>query len=745
MTNMRETMKRDINSGRVLSAQLPFRYIILLVFAGLVVSCFGLVEKTATQKVKPLQEAYNLVYEGKFSSVEEMGSACPDKAQELSAVLGIAKEYKRIEQVRKESKQKSYQEKWEKINALRWGADVNDTNEVNEPSKIFSIAADILDLADENQRKEVLNLSIVQEAIDKAKKEAADYESESKWADAYISCYYWLDQLYKDNNDIEEYSDNLIDKAGVVGVFADSPCETREQRFEKVESSMFKRAIEVIDTTYVNPKYINYSQMALEAIERSKLLTTVIRDSYEQIKESQEENGDDNQQALIKPGDESVKAWFTALDSIKADIEQGDTPVSRDRFLDIFEQILLLNSTTVMLPKNILIDQISIATLSLLDPHTILVWPQNVDDFKKSLMGEFAGIGVLISKESGFLTAASLLPDTPAYTSGLDAGDIIEAVDGVETKDMPINCAVKRITGPAGTDVTLTVRTPGKDEPRDIVITRAKIVVKTVRGWQRTSEAQWRYMVDEENKIGYVKITGFSDATASDFERALKQLEGKGMRGLILDLRSNPGGLLESAVAITDMFIRKGLIVRTQPRWGIPDYKHARSLGTHPDYPLVVLVNSVSASASEIVSGALQDPKHNRAIIVGDQTHGKGSVQTITYRPGGGAQLKYTMAYYHLPSGQRVNSRTDMEKEGRTDWGIKPDIEVKLTRDELIKLSGLQRDNEILAKAGHDIEADPIKRHSLRETLKADPQLSVALLVAKTKLLEKGRALVSAK
>jgi len=200
---------------------------------------------------------------------------------------------------------------------------------------------------------------------------------------------------------------------------------------------------------------------------------------------------------------------------------------------------------------------------------------------------------------------------------------------------------------------------------------------------------------------------------------------------------------LDSAVDVADKFIRKGLIVRTQPRWGIPDYRSATGSKTHPDYPLVVLVNRLSASASEIVAGALQDAKYHRAVVVGERTHGKGSVQQVSYRPGGGAQLKFTIAYYHLPSGQRVESREDMEKVSRTDWGITPDVVVELTGEELGRLSDVERDNDVLVKADHDMEAAPLKRHSVEETLESDPQLTVALLVIRTKLLEQGRAVAA--
>jgi C-terminal peptidase prc len=295
-----------------------------------------------------------------------------------------------------------------------------------------------------------------------------------------------------------------------------------------------------------------------------------------------------------------------------------------------------------------------------------------------------------------------------------------------------------------GTNVTLIVRTPGQEETRQLVITRAKIKVKTIRGWQRNQSGRWQYFIDDKKKIGYIRIYDkFAEDTAKELEEALVMLEAQGMKGLVLDLRNNMGGLLDSAVDIADKFIDKGLIVRTQPRWGIPDYRIGRTPGTHPQYPMVVLVNNISASASEIVAGALQDAKYKRAVIVGERTHGKGSVQTISYRVGGGAMLKYTMGYYHLPSGQRVNTREDMEKLNREDWGITPDIEVKFTPQELGKMLDVQKDNDVLVKADHDVDAAPLKKHSLADTIESDPQLAVALLVIRTKLLEQGRVLTA--
>jgi len=359
------------------------------------------------------------------------------------------------------------------------------------------------------------------------------------------------------------------------------------------------------------------------------------------------------------------------------------------------------------------------------------------------MTNEFTGIGIEISKEKGLLTVASLLPGTPAYNSGLDAGDVIEAVDGVPTKDMSLHCAVRRITGPAGTQVRLTIRRPGEKGTREILITRARITVPTIRGWKRTEQGRWLYMIDEASRIGYVRLTSFSATTPDDLEKVLKQLESRGLAGLILDLRFNSGGLLDSAVAVCDKFIKEGLIVKTQPRF-MPSYATAHKKGTHPDYPLVILINQYSASASEIVAGALHDEKYKRAILVGQRTHGKGSVQGITPYPGGGAQLKYTMAYYHLPSGQKVKSRDESKKEGLEDWGIAPDIEIKLRGDEIKKMLDVQRENDVLVKADHDNGTVPVNKHALAETLEADPQLAVALLAVRAKLIQHSHKLAKA-
>jgi len=277
----------------------------------------------------------------------------------------------------------------------------------------------------------------------------------------------------------------------------------------------------------------------------------------------------------------------------------------------------------------------------------------------------------------------------------------------------------------------------------DVVITRGRITVPSVRGWQRTDGGKWDHIIDQENKIGYVRLTAFDERSARDFDNVLKELNSLGIRGLILDLRMDPGGLLTAAIDIVDKFIDEGLIVRTQPRYGMPTYAMARKKATYLKYPLIILIDGDSASASEIVAGALADPLHRRAILVGERSFGKGSVQTI-YELGDGAELKFTMAYYHLPSGQKVKSQEAAKKMGTIDWGVAPDVEVKKLGNDILgvdeefkKMLDVRKDNETLYSAGRDPnQPDTKKKHTVKETIESDPQLAVGLLEVRTKLIE---------
>lgn len=707
---------------------------------------FRTVEPLSRTDPNIVKTACELISQGKFDAAGELvqhqlkvdpnsvgaGQSSEVAKSQLGQLVEIVREYRAISERRSSTREAAYAERLAELEKFQVATDTNDVVliDVNDISKALSAIAKVSEFADEAQKSELLSEPFTQQTFQKAIEKASEFESEGKWLDAYVICYSWLQAIDKENEAYSDYAEQLIEKANIVASFQDSPCESCEERYEGVEKEMFVRAIDALRFNYVS-SIIDYRQMAVEAIRRCELLAEVVNSSLV-VRRSLPES-----EVTSQPG--RLSAWSAGLDAILDETEKSPIGLSRGEFIDIFEKVLALNTTTVELPQPLLIVQFAEASLSALDPYTVIVWPRQVQDFEKIMTNEFTGIGIEISKEKGLLTVVSLLPDTPAYNSGLDAEDVIEKVDGIETKDMTLTCAVKNITGPAGTEVTLTIRRAGEDKTRDITLTRAKITVPTIRGWQRTERGRWLYMIDDRREIGYIRITNFSDRTAPDLEEVLSQLEGEGLNGLILDLRFNTGGLLDMAVEVADKFLEEGPIVITRPRsWVSSRYAEAHKEGTHPNYPLVVLINRYSASASEIVAGALADPLHNRASLVGERTHGKGSVQGVVSYPKGGAQLKYTMAYYHLPSGQRVKSRDVVRKQGGEDWGVGPDIEVKLRSDEIRRMFDVQRDNDVLVKADHDKEAAPLKKHTAEESLSADPQLAVGLLVVRSKLIQAG-------
>ncbi|MFA5252521.1 MAG: S41 family peptidase [Phycisphaerae bacterium] len=698
------------------------------------------IPKAGTADANIVKTACELIAEGKFDTAGELVSSAGGREinevvqSQLGQLAEIVQEYKNISEQRKSAREDAYAERLAELEKLQAEADtsdvgdVNDINDVNNISKALSVIAKVSEFADKAQKTELLSGPFTQRSFQKAIDKASELESKGKWLDAYSICYSWLQAIDGNNKAYSDHAEQLIEKASIAALFQDSPCESRKERFENVKKEMFTRSIEALRLDYVS-SILDYRQMAIKAVKRCELLAEVTSLSPE-ARSSLGESG-------VSLDEGRLTAWSSGLKAILDEIENSPMEVKKDKFIDIFENVQALNTTTVELPTQLLITQFAEAALSALDPYTVIVWPKQTEDFEKVMTNEFTGIGIEISKEKGQLTVASLLPDTPAYYSGIDADDAIENIDGVETKDMSLSCAVKNITGPAGTQVRLTIRRAGEDETRDITITRAKITVPTIRGWKRTETGKWLYMIDTNRKIGYIHITSFSEKTASDFEDVLNQLESEGLNGLILDLRFNSGGLLNMAIEIADKFLEEGPIVITRPRsWVSSTYAWARKEGTHPNYPLVILINSYSASASEIVAGALADPLHNRAVLVGERTHGKGSVQGIISYPKGGAQLKYTMAYYYLPSGQRVKSQDEVKKEGTDDWGVGSDVEVKLGSDEIKKMFDVQRDNDVLVRADHDKEAAPLKKHTAEESLAADPQLEVGLLVVRSKLIE---------
>ena len=354
-----------------------------------------------------------------------------------------------------------------------------------------------------------------------------------------------------------------------------------------------------------------------------------------------------------------------------------------------------------------------------LDPHSSYLDPDAYKELQVETKGSFGGIGIEITVRDGVLTVVSPLEGTPAYELGIQAGDQILRVDGETTKEMTLMEAVKKMRGPRGTNVVLTIMREEFTKPQDFVITRDTIAIRSVRS--KTLEPGY----------GYIRLSQFQSSTARDLRKEIAKLEkeNKSLKGLILDLRNNPGGLLDQAVKVSDEFLNEGLIVYTGGRLKSQDMRFEAHMNTKPhSYPVVVLVNEGSASAAEIVAGALQD--HKRAVVVGVKTFGKGSVQTVMPLRNGAA-LRLTTALYYTPNGRSIQAK-----------GIEPDIVVervlpgrieddshgsKAIREEDLK-NHMDGEKEEVS----DNKPDSDQRSTIKEELTKDNQLARALDVLKS-------------
>ena len=409
-----------------------------------------------------------LIYKGKFNEARQLLTQNKDNSDAKTNLLsGVIEKYEAIDVSRRQAYAKSYQEYIDALEKLQAGPyDVNDPNYIFDPNNVHKVLAainNVCEYASPEQKKAVLERPFVKQTFEKVIKIAGDYEAKGKWLDAYTVCYYWLVAIDEDNKSYDNYAEKLIEKASIVASFQDSPCETSKERYEGVDKSIFIKAINALNFNYVKP--VDYHKMIVKAIQRCELLTEVLKVSPELAQSvavdeslipgsdgildvnSKKEPASIENPSFIPPDSKLLSVWLDSLLSVKGEIEQLPV-INKEKFIDIFEKVLTLNSTTAKLPEEILISQFAEASLATLDPHTVIVWPRQVQDFDKIMTNAFTGIGVEISKEKGELIIASLLPDTPAYKSGLDAQDVILKVDGVDTKDMSLICAVKNITGP---------------------------------------------------------------------------------------------------------------------------------------------------------------------------------------------------------------------------------------------------------------------------------------------------------
>ncbi len=375
------------------------------------------------------------------------------------------------------------------------------------------------------------------------------------------------------------------------------------------------------------------------------------------------------------------------------------------------------------------IDQLQIGAIEgmleeLNDPYTTYVPARDTEKFSRDLTGEYVGIGAEVQIRDGWLTISSPLDGSPSWKAGVMADDRVIKIDGQSTEGKSIDDAIDLLIGEPNTKVVITVERGA--ETLDIEIIRGHIKVQAVKGFMRIhGDGEWEHMIDTDRQIGYLRLTQFTPKSAQEISDMIEKAEAAGaLNGLIIDLRFNPGGLLDEAVAMADMFLDEGKIVSTKGRVFKEQTEYAHKKNTITEMPLVVLVNGQSASASEVLSGALSD--HGRAIVIGTRSFGKGSVQTVRQLQSGAGVLKITEQYYYLPSGRLLHRRDDS-----TSWGVDPTpgYYVPLTNDELGEMLTARRNQEIIAANNEEEDKiDIADTDAVLEALK-DPQLSAAVRV----------------
>jgi carboxyl-terminal processing protease len=360
----------------------------------------------------------------------------------------------------------------------------------------------------------------------------------------------------------------------------------------------------------------------------------------------------------------------------------GDFDASINRLRTVHQ--IIQDRYVKAVPSEKVIDGALHGMMGALDGYCAYFNPKDFQEFIVDTKGEFTGVGIEIDFRDGWLTVITPLEDSPAARAGVRAGDAIVKIDGESAEGITVEKAITRIRGKAGTPVTLTVQHADEKgrpvgDPVDLRIIRGVIHVESVKGVR---------IVDDAAKVGYLRVTAFQEGTSGMFLAAIRRLRDQGARALVIDLRFNPGGLLDEAVEIADLFVDDGVIVFTRGRRP-EDQKvyRGRKEGTLPRMPLVLLVNEASASASEVLAGAIKD--HHLGLLVGKRTYGKASVQSVIHfkdvLPGGedGGGLKITTAHYYTPDNVDLN-----REEGKKEYGLEPDIEVPMTAAEEREIFG---------------------------------------------------------
>ncbi|MEM8738586.1 MAG: S41 family peptidase [Planctomycetota bacterium] len=706
-----------------------------------------------------------------------------------SSLIASLNRYRQNDQERTSRRRAAYREALESVPVQVAAGELEDA---------LKSAIEAHSIADEPA--EVLENPAVLDLIEKTKLAAAQAEAGKDWVEAAV-LFSRLNLLFEDDRRYRPDLKRVNEHLRVLALYSpqtlrdlqdarakrDDPLavpdrtppdedDNWQSRLSGIDASMLRDSLKTAAESHIDHQ--GYARLLSGAVQPllTLLATPALAETFPGL-------ADDNKRA----------AFRESLGLIQAELDDPSRKLSTIRAMSRIDQILANNQRTVKLPESVVAYEMTEGALGTLDDFSSMYWPEDIDFLMRSTQGAFFGIGVQITRRlegapqlqdnagsqdgdqpiaGARITVISPLVGSPAIKVGIKAGDVIYTVNGKDASNWSLTKAVREITGPQGTTVKLGIKRVGHKDLLEFDVTRGRIEIESVKGWAHTPDGGWDHWIDPDAGIGYLRLTQFIPQSVDKIDTAIGQLKDSGeLNGLILDLRHNPGGLLTSAIQIVNRFLDHGPILYTvDGDRNVKSAWNARRRGTYPDFPLVILINQGSASASEIVAGALQDRR--RAFVIGERSYGKGSVQDVHWKPSPPPRAKYglkvTTQYYQLPNGRIIHRKNDS-----TVWGIDPDLEIDVTDQtvawnlELRQEIDVLRDNQAdsfeanrtkpwVKLAGHtpvSPDADnawekvelPLPTPENLLDLGLDPQLEAALLVLKAQQVAADTAVAKAK
>ena len=582
-------------------------------------------------------------------------------------------------------------------------------------SKALAAAVELQMLYDNDDR--FFSDANVSKALHIADKEAKAAEARSDWMIA-SELYYRLNAIYDPSGIYKEDVDRLSDRLAMIRMYT-------PQRLWEIRNQ--RRIDEELDPLPPYNAFGDDFHEKLAGINSITVRTAIQRAADQHVGRKTRKHPEGvTMNDLILSGLDAVETMATTTDLAEA-FDGLANQKHRDAFLDVIHQqkekikakehtasgydlrraldaVLTTGQEKAGIMENALLHEFGNGAMGALDDYTAIIWPDELARFRRSTQGEFIGIGVQIQlDEFQNIKIVTPLEGTPAQRAGVQSDDIIKKIDGTTAVGLGLNQAVEIITGPANTKVNITVEREGDDGEmieKEFTIVRQKIDLPSVKGWSKTGpgDTDWNYFIDQDAGIGYLRLTGFTSDSTKEFDRAIKVMKKQGLNSLILDLRYNPGGLLDQAVNLASRFIPDGMVVKTVDASGITEsLNDVRSVSPRvsvADIPVIVLVNEGSASASEILSGSIQAAAHKgkiQALVLGHRSFGKGSVQNVYLLPGASAAMKVTTNYYKIDAPRMIH-----KVPGATEWGIDPDLNVAMLPSQQADALLLRRSADVL-------------------------------------------------